>query len=138
LIGLLTTALVTLSTTNLISESTPAWINFKTVIKLLAIVFPAIATAVAALNAFYDPKSEFVRQARNADSAGQLHRQLAVGVWVLSCTNDVASPDWKNNASQIDQWVNTHKTITAPPSAKPDTSGSSDNTTGDKTSSTKK
>lgn len=118
LIGLITTVLISLSSTDLL------WESLKSAVKILAIVFPAVGTALAALNAFYDPKNDLIRYGRNADAARQIHRQLALGVWELSCTSDPKSAEWQANKLQIDQWITTHKSLLTP--SKSDTSGGQD------------
>jgi hypothetical protein len=125
-IGLLTTVFISLSSTELISESTRFWQTTKMTVKVFAIVLPAIGTAIAALNTFYDPKSDLIRYGRTLDSAGLLHRQVALGITGLSCTAQKDSDDWKKNTAQIDTWINAHKTLMSPPSQKPDATSGGD------------
>jgi hypothetical protein len=131
IIGLLTTVFISLSSTDIIKDTNTTLSTIKMTVKIFAIVLPAIGTAVAALNTFYDPKSDQIRYSRMSDSAGLLHRQIALGVANLFCVkaDGNQSAEWGKNASQIDAWINAHKTLTAPSTQKAETATSSDNST---------
>src|SRR5262249_10572995 len=81
LVGLITTILVSLSSTDFGKGDSRA---AKT-LRVLAIVFPAIGTASAAVIAFYGPQAEVSRATHVLASVRQLHDQMALGVWNLKC-----------------------------------------------------
>jgi hypothetical protein len=55
------------------------------VIRILAIIFPALGTASAAVFAFYGPQAEWSQASRTLANVTQLHGQMALGVWKLKC-----------------------------------------------------
>ncbi len=92
LIGLVTTILVSVSSTEFGKGDTS---TAKT-IRILAIVFPALGTAAAALNSFYSPRDEMTRASHTLASLAQLHGQIAVGIWSVACATDMTdSKDFK-------------------------------------------
>ncbi len=126
IIGLLTTVLISLSSTDIIKDSTPA-LNFtKVTVKIFAIILPAVGTAVAALNTFYDPKSDQIRYSRISEAASLLHRQIALGVGDLACAAPTDKDNWTKNAAQIDAWINAHKSLISPSTQKTDTTATTD------------
>jgi hypothetical protein len=130
IIGLLTTVFISLSSTDIIKDTNATLKTIKISVKIFAIVLPAIGTAVAALNTFYDPKSEQIRYGRISESAGLLHRAVALGVANLACVPTSAAkdnPDWARNAVQIEAWVNAHKTLISGTTQKAETATSGDN-----------
>jgi hypothetical protein len=121
IIGLLTTVFISLSSTDIIKDSNRFLSVIKISVKIFAIVLPAVGTAVAASSAFYDPGSDRIKYNGIAESASNLHRQIASGVGGLSCVpaaakNDKNNADWANNDAQIAEWIKAYKTLT--PSAK--------------------
>jgi hypothetical protein len=86
LIGLVTTILVSISSTEFGKGDTPT----ARTIRILAIVFPALGTAAAALNSFYSPRDEMTRASHTLASLSQLHGQIAVGIWSIPCATSMA------------------------------------------------
>jgi hypothetical protein len=84
LLGLATTVLVSLSSTEFgkgdsrLSRST----------RVLAIVFPALATAVAAITAFYAPREDLARSSQALVSARQIHDQIAADIGQVPCPSE--------------------------------------------------
>lgn len=100
LIGLLTTAMVALSTTSLVSKAD----NKGRWITLSALVLPAIGTAVAAIVAFYEPSAVLASRKAVAASAEQLHLHMTQNVWALKCfakADDELGPEQK---ALFDSW----------------------------------
>jgi hypothetical protein len=134
IIGLLTTVFISLSSTDIIKDTNPALRTIKISVKVLAIVLPAVGTAVAALSAFYDPGSDRVRYSSIVEAASNLHRQIAAGVGSLACVpasarNDKNNADWAKNEAQITEWIKAYKTLT--PSAKKADNTASGNSSSD-------
>ena len=130
-IGLLTTVFISLSSTDIIKDTNAALTTIKISVKVLAIVLPMVGTAVAALNTFYDPKSDQIRYGRMSEAAGQLHRQIALGIANLTCVpaSTKNNPAWDKNATQIDAWINAHKSLISPATQKAEAATSSDSAT---------
>ena len=83
-LGMFTTILVSLSSTEFGRGDGPT----QKLIRVLAIVFPALGTAAAAVIAFYGPQAEWGQASRTLASLTQLHGQMAIGVWELHCIKD--------------------------------------------------
>jgi hypothetical protein len=81
MLGMFTTILVSLSSTEFGRGNG----RTQKVIRVLAIVFPALGTAAAAVIAFYGPQAEWGQASRTLASLTQLHGQMAIGVWELHC-----------------------------------------------------
>ncbi len=99
-IGMATTILVSLSATEIGREAG----RTQSVVRVLAIVFPAIGTAAAAINAFYTPQAIWAQSSRTLASQTQLHGQMSLAVWSLDCpkqSKDKASLDLQK---LLDQW----------------------------------
>jgi len=78
-IGLITTILVSLSSTEFGRGDAGA----APVLRILAIVFPALGTATAAIIAFYRFTDEMGRTSHTLASLRQLHGQMALEIWSL-------------------------------------------------------
>jgi hypothetical protein len=106
-LGMLTTILISLSSTTVgQGPGTP-----QQIIRVLAIVFPAVGTAAAAVIAFYGPQNEWSHSSRMLDSLTQLHDEMALGVWRLpDCSAAAASADEKG---KLTEWTNTYTKATA-------------------------
>ncbi len=78
-IGLITTILVSLRSTEFGAGSTTA----AHAIQILAIVFPALGTAAAAIIGFYGFADVTGRASYALTSLRQLHGQMALGIWSL-------------------------------------------------------
>lgn len=84
LIGLLTTVVVSVSSTELFGKSDT---RLGMGLRFLAIFLPAFGTAVAAINSFYNPRDDWNRTANALANISQLHGQIAVGIWSLECAD---------------------------------------------------
>ncbi len=83
-LGLITTVLVSLSTNEL---GQGQGVTQRT-IRILAVIFPALGTAAAAVVAFYGPQAEWTQSSRTLVSLSQLHGQLALDLWKMKCVPD--------------------------------------------------
>ncbi|MEA2940623.1 MAG: hypothetical protein QOD09_1152 [Bradyrhizobium sp.] len=81
LIGLATTVLVSLSST----EFGKGDGRLSRGIRVLAIVFPALGTAVAAITAFYAPREGLSRSSQALVSFRQIHDQIATDIGQVTC-----------------------------------------------------
>jgi hypothetical protein len=74
----------------------PRHVPPQRLIRVLAIIFPALGTATAAVISFYSPQAEWGQASRTLASEAQLHDQMALTVWRLPCptadTDDSAKP----------------------------------------------
>ena len=123
-IGLVTTVVVSVSSTELFGKvDTPRgkWLRF------LAIFLPALGTAVAAINAFYNPRDDWNKAANTLANLAQLHGQMAVGIWSVECP----SGDEKGRKPLVDkleEWTKRYNDIntiaeSSPSSTKQDQPG---------------
>ena len=70
--------------------------------RILAIVFPAVGTAVAAAIAFYTPQTTWSQSSRKWADLSQLHSQISLGVWDVDCK----APDYdKQLDTKIERWA---------------------------------
>jgi hypothetical protein len=99
LIGLITTVLVGLRASTL-ADGKGFW---PSTITVLAIAFPAIGTAVAAMLAFESPREEIARSAQQLASLRRVHTQIATEVRALPCQN--AEQVVKAVTTAYPQWV---------------------------------
>jgi hypothetical protein len=99
-LGMFTTIIVSLSST--VFRGGERRIN--EIVRILAIVFPALGTAASAVIAFYGPLGVWTQASRTLASITQLHGQMAIGVWKLKCIE----MDGDNNATAVttalDDW----------------------------------
>lgn len=117
-IGLITTILVSISSTEFgRGDGTQ-----QRTIRILAIVFPALGTAVAAVIAFYSPQAQWTQASRTLASITQLHSQMALGVWKLPCLKPDPDPNKAVVITQLDEWAKRYSDIQTVSSA---TGGSS-------------
>jgi hypothetical protein len=86
LIGMITTILVSLSATEIGRGDGPR----QHTVRVLAIVFPALGTATAAIIGFYSPQAEWTQASRTLASETQLHGQMAISAWALDCPGENA------------------------------------------------
>jgi hypothetical protein len=98
-LGMITTILVSVSST----EFGRGDGRNQRLIRLLAIIFPALGTAVAAIIAFYSPQAEWSQASRTLASVNQLHGQVALGVWKLKCPT-ADDEDAKLFTTTIEDW----------------------------------
>jgi hypothetical protein len=99
LIGLITTVLVGLRASTL-ADGKGFW---PSTITVLAIAFPAIGTAVAAMLAFESPREEIARSAQQLAALRRVHTQIATEVRALPCQN--AEQVVKAVTTAYPQWV---------------------------------
>lgn len=91
-LGLITTILVSLSST----EFGKGEGQYAKLIRIFAIVFPALSTAAAAIISFYAPQQQWSEATRTLASETQLHNQIALAVWSLKCP-----ASWLNDQDPI-------------------------------------
>ena len=99
LIGLITTVLVALSSTEIGKRQSHTALTIRTT----ALVFPALGTATAAIIAFYDPNGSLARQTQVAAGLQQLHSQMAASVWSFRRLGK-DDPVPAEVASRLDSW----------------------------------
>jgi hypothetical protein len=104
-IGMITTILVSISSTDFGRGDG----KYQRLIRVLAIIFPALGTATAAVIGFYSPQAAWGQASRTLASVTQLHDHMALAVWKVTCptadTNDSAlTPvldDWSRRYTDI-------------------------------------
>jgi len=109
-LGLVTTILVALSTSDIVDRDK---LRGKT-IRIAAVSFPAIGTAVAAVVAFYGPSANYSRANHAVLSLRQLHEQISTGVWksgVRNCTVEMTGGQWDELGHRIDNWEQRYQEI---------------------------
>jgi hypothetical protein len=99
-IGMITTILVSISST----EFGRGDGRSQRLIRVLAIVFPALGTATAALIGFYNPQAEWAQASRTLAAETQLHGQMALEVWKLPCPKIDADVDARPLTDDLDEW----------------------------------
>lgn len=95
LIGLLTTVLVGLNSTDIGKQQNRIGLT----IRVSALALPALGTAVAALIAFYDPNGNLARQSQVSAGLQQLHSQVSMVVWKTTCDKP------EDIATKLDTWT---------------------------------
>lgn len=95
-LGLATTVLVSLSTSEFGKGDNPR----HAAIRILAIVFPALGTAAAAIVAFYAPQAEWAQSSRSQAALSLLHNQIAFELWKHPCPDDLDGDDKRAAATQ--------------------------------------
>jgi hypothetical protein len=100
ILGMFTTILVSLSSTVFGRGDGLT----QTSIRILAIVFPALGTAAAAIIAFYGPQAEWTQASRTLASLTQLHDQIASGIWKLNCMQKENDEFAGRISAQLDEW----------------------------------
>lgn len=107
-LGMVTTILVSFSSTEFGRGDGPS----QRIIRILAIVFPALGTAAAAVVAFYQPQADWGQSSRTLASLTQLHGQVAVGIWKLECVETLESKDQiKHVNTQFEEWSKLYANI---------------------------
>jgi hypothetical protein len=99
-LGMLTTILVSLSST----EFGRGERHSQRLVRIFAIVFPALGTAAAAIIAFYGPQAEWGQASRALAGMAQLHGQMAIDVWKLPCISKDDDESAKKVATALDGW----------------------------------
>jgi hypothetical protein len=107
-IGMITTILVSLSST----EFGRGDGTVQRVVRVLAIVFPALGTATAAVIAFYSPQSTLSQSSRTLASLTQIQQQMAIEVWNLKGCNP-KNPTDADNALQkpLKDWESRYEDV---------------------------
>jgi len=100
LIGLVTTVLVALSSSEIGKRETRAALTIRTG----ALIFPVLGTAAAAIIAFYDPNGTLTRQSTVAGGLQQLHAQIANTVWRFKPITKQDDPIPDDMAARLDAW----------------------------------
>jgi len=100
-IGMITTILVSVSSTEFGRGDGPP----QRLIRVLAIIFPALGTATAAGISFYSPQAEWVQASRTLASETQLHDEIALTIWKLTCpTPDTDDGSAKPLTDNLESW----------------------------------
>jgi hypothetical protein len=105
-IGMITTILVSLSATDFVQKGGAIALT----IRILAIVFPAVGTAFAAVIAFYGPQAEWSQSSRTFASLSQLHGQMALDIFKIEDCQP-APPKDSDLAKQLEIWGKNYKDI---------------------------
>jgi hypothetical protein len=112
-IGMITTILVSVSSTEFGRGDGPP----QRLIRVFAIIFPALGTAVAAVISFYGPQGEWVQASRTLASETQLHDQIALTVWKLSCPTGDTDDSTKPLIDNLENWSKRYIEIQTIPNA---------------------
>jgi hypothetical protein len=101
-IGMITTILVSVSSTEFGRGDGP----HQRLIRVLAIIFPALGTATAAVISFYSPQAEWGQASRTLASETQLHDEIALTVWKLTCpTTETDDSTAKPLTDRMENWA---------------------------------
>ena len=113
-IGMITTILVSVSSTEFGRGDGPP----QRLIRMLAIIFPALGTAMAAVISFYSPQAEWGQASRTLASETQLHEEIALTVWKLTCpTPDTDDSSAKPLTDNLESWSKRYIEIQTIPNA---------------------
>jgi hypothetical protein len=113
-IGMVTTILVSVSST----EFGRGDGTYQRLIRVLAIIFPALGTATAAVISFYSPQAEWGQASRTLASETQLHDEIALTVWKLTCpTADTDDSSAKPLTDNLENWSKRYILIQTIPNA---------------------
>jgi hypothetical protein len=108
-IGMITTILVSVSST----EFGRGDGGSQRLIRILAIIFPAVGTAAAAINGFYSPQAEWGQASRTLASETQLHDQMALAVWRIKCPKPGDDDSAKPLMAFLEEWSKRYTDIQA-------------------------
>jgi hypothetical protein len=101
LLGLATTVLVSLSST----EFGKGDGTIPRCIRVFAIVFPALGTAVAAITAFYAPRESLSRSSQALVSFRQIHDQIASDLSEVPCPSEEEAASGKGDiVRKLAEW----------------------------------
>lgn len=113
-IGMITTILVSVSATEFGRGDGPP----QRLIRVLAIIFPALGTATAAVVSFYSPQAEWGQASRTLASDTQLHDEIALTVWKLTCpTPNTDDNSAKPLTDNLESWSKRYIDIQSIPNA---------------------
>jgi len=104
-IGLVTTIVVSLSATEFVKNG-----RIALTVKVLAIVFPVIGTAFAAIIAFYGPQAEWSQSSRTFAGLSQLHGQIALDIFKIEDCPPLPTKE-SELAKQLETWGKNYKDI---------------------------
>jgi hypothetical protein len=108
ILGMLTTALVALSSSEFGKQKN----RTGKIIRIGALVLPALATATAAGIAFYDPAGNLARQSQLESGLQQIHRQMADSVWKFKPVSEtITAPD--EISTRLDTWAQRYEELLA-------------------------
>ena len=90
-------------------------------IRVLAIVFPALSTAVAGAVAFYLPRDRVSRSSAALAGFSELHREIGLSIWQFPCSQAAGAPaitqakDWApldaDSPQELKDWVKRYQQI---------------------------
>lgn len=112
-IGMITTILVSVSSTEFGRGDGPN----QRMIRVLAIIFPALGTATAAVVSFYSPQVEWGQASRTLASETQLHDQIALTVWKITCPTNDTDDSAKPLKDNLENWSKRYIEIQTIPNA---------------------
>ena len=113
-IGMVTTILVSVSSTEFGRGDGPG----QRLIRVFAIIFPALGTATAAVISFYSPQLEWGQASRTLASETQLHDEIALTVWKLTCpSTDTDDNSAKPLTDNLENWSKRYIEIQTIPNA---------------------
>jgi hypothetical protein len=112
-IGMITTILVSVSSTEFGRGDGP----HQRLIRVLTIIFPALGTATAAMVSFYSPQAEWGQASRTLASETQLHDQVALTVWKLTCPTSDTDDSAKPLKDNLENWSKRYIEIQTIPNA---------------------
>ncbi len=99
-IGMATTVFVSLSTT----EFGRGDGRSQRVVRTLAVVFPALGTAAAAVVGFYGAQAQWSQSSRSLASLSQLHGQMAIDIWKQQCIHSASDGNEVKLIALLDGW----------------------------------
>ena len=100
-LGMITTILIGISSTDFGRGDG----RRQTAIRLLAIIFPALGTASAAVVAFYAPQAAYTQASHTLAVLTQLHGQMGFQLWRIECVKDEEDKEGKATlAKALDGW----------------------------------
>ena len=121
-IGMVTTILVSVSATEFGRGDGPP----QRLIRVFAIIFPALGTATAAVIGFYSPQAEWGQASRTLASETQLHDEMALTVWKLTCpATDADDSTAKPLTDNLENWSKRYIEIQTIPNASGNQGGGS-------------
>jgi hypothetical protein len=112
-IGMITTILVSVSST----EFGRGDGRSQRLIRMFAIIFPALGTATAAVMSFYSPQTEWGQASRTLASETLLHDQMALTVWRLTCPTTDTDDSAKPLTDNLENWSKRFIEIQTTPNA---------------------
>jgi hypothetical protein len=80
--------------------------GWKRTVAVLAVVFPALGTAIAALAAFYSPREQLLQISQSLTALQQLHTDMQIGITHTACPK--TPEDRRRTAEQLVGWGDRH------------------------------